>query len=77
MESLISLSGSHFCKIQDKDDDFYAEFNIVICGLDSLEARRYMNSVLINLLDYDDDGMIDLETLIPLIDGGTEGMCCV
>jgi len=63
----------HYCKIQDKDDDFYAEFQLIIAGLDSLEARRYMNSVLIGMLDYDDNGDIDPLTIIPMIDGGTEG----
>ena len=27
-------------KIQDKDEDYYMQFNVVICGLDSIEARR-------------------------------------
>ena len=35
-------------KIQDKDDDFYMQFNLVICGLDSVEARRWMNATLVN-----------------------------
>ncbi|EKD19210.1 uncharacterized protein L3040_009350 [Drepanopeziza brunnea f. sp. 'multigermtubi'] len=58
----------HNCKIQDKDDDFYMKFNIVICGLDSIEARRWINSTLVNLVDDNDP-----ESLKPLIDGGTEG----
>ncbi|KAG6867002.1 hypothetical protein C0991_003918 [Blastosporella zonata] len=29
----------YFGKIQDKDDDYYMQFNLVICGLDSVEAR--------------------------------------
>ncbi|KAJ3370692.1 hypothetical protein GGF31_004006 [Allomyces arbusculus] len=58
----------HFCKIQDKDTDFYSEFNIVITGLDSIEARRWMNATLVNMYDEDDPS-----TLKPLIDGGTEG----
>ncbi|OWP00956.1 hypothetical protein B2J93_252 [Marssonina coronariae] len=58
----------HNCKIQDKDDDFYMKFNIVICGLDSIEARRWINSTLVNLVDGDNP-----ESLKPLIDGGTEG----
>ena len=29
--------------------------------------------MLLSMLDYDDDGELDMTTLIPLIDGGTEG----
>ncbi|KAG9236020.1 hypothetical protein BJ875DRAFT_250029 [Amylocarpus encephaloides] len=58
----------HNCKIQDKDDVFYMQFSIVICGLDSIEARRWINSALVNLFDPEDE-----DSLKPLIDGGTEG----
>lgn len=58
------------CKIQDKDEDFYMQFRLVICGLDSIEARRWINSTLVGMVDAD----IGPETLKPLIDGGTEGM---
>jgi ubiquitin-activating enzyme E1 C len=44
------------------------QFKMVICGLDSIEARRWINSTLIDLVDMDDP-----ESLKPLIDGGTEG----
>jgi len=62
-----------FGKIQDKDDDYYRQFQIIIAGLDSIEARRWINGVLVNLVEEDDDGNIDPDTIIPLIDGGTEG----
>ena len=55
-------------KIQDKDEDYYMQFNIVICGLDSIEARRWINSTLISMVDEDDPS-----SLKPLVDGGTEG----
>ncbi|RDL34735.1 Activating enzyme of the ubiquitin-like protein [Venustampulla echinocandica] len=58
----------HNCKIQDKDDDFYMQFNIIVCGLDSVEARRWINSTLVNLVDDENE-----DSLKPLIDGGTEG----
>ena len=56
-------------KIQDKDEDYYMQFKIIICGLDSIEARRWINSTLIGMVDPE-----DVESLKPLIDGGTEGM---
>jgi ubiquitin-activating enzyme E1 C len=36
----------HFCKIEDKDIAFYKDFQIIVLGLDSLEARSYINSVI-------------------------------
>jgi len=58
----------HYCKIQDKDDAFYMMFNLVICGLDSVQARRWINATMVNLVDPENP-----ESLKPLIDGGTEG----
>jgi ubiquitin-activating enzyme E1 C len=58
----------HFCAIQDKDEDFYMQFKVVICGLDSIEARRWINSTLVSMVDES-----DMDSLKPLIDGGTEG----
>lgn len=58
----------HNCRIQDLDDDFYRGFNIVVSGLDSIEARRWINAKLIELVDMDNP-----QSLIPLVDGGTEG----
>uniref|UniRef100_A0A8D3CEJ6 NEDD8-activating enzyme E1 catalytic subunit n=1 Tax=Scophthalmus maximus TaxID=52904 RepID=A0A8D3CEJ6_SCOMX len=62
----------HFKKIQDFDDSFYRQFHIIVCGLDSIIARRWMNGMLISLLSYE-DGVLDPSSIIPLIDGGTEG----
>ncbi|OGM44883.1 NEDD8-activating enzyme E1 catalytic subunit [Aspergillus bombycis] len=56
-------------KIQDKDEDYYMQFKIVVCGLDSIEARRWINATLIGMVDPENP-----ESLKPLIDGGTEGM---
>ncbi|XP_059475950.1 NEDD8-activating enzyme E1 catalytic subunit isoform X2 [Neocloeon triangulifer] len=64
----------HFCKIQDKDEDFYRQFHVVVCGLDSVPARRWINGMLFSLLEYDDDDNTNLNTMIPLVDGGTEGL---
>lgn len=59
---------SYHRRIQDFDDEFYRQFALVICGLDSIEARRWMNATLIRLYDPKDPS-----TTIPMIDGGTEG----
>lgn len=65
----------HFAKIQDMDMDFYRSFNLVICGLDSILARRWMNGLLLSLLEYDKEtDLVDQSTIIPMIDGGTEGL---
>lgn len=60
-------------KMQDKPQQFYQKFHVVICGLDSVPARRWINSTLFNMVSKDDDGNLDLDTLIPMIDAGTEG----
>lgn len=62
----------HFCKIQNFDETFYRNFHLVVCGLDSIVARRWINGMLISLLKYE-DGVLNTESLIPIIDGGTEG----
>jgi len=63
----------HHGKIQDKDPEFYSQFDCVISGLDNVEARRWLNATIVGLVQFDDDGDIDPESIIPIIDGGTEG----
>ncbi|GMK56189.1 hypothetical protein CspeluHIS016_0300290 [Cutaneotrichosporon spelunceum] len=58
----------HHSKIQDHPDSFYMQFNIVIAGLDSVSARRWINAKLVEMVDMENP-----ESLKPLIDGGTEG----
>ncbi len=58
----------YYGAIQDKDQDYYGQFKLVICGLDSVEARRWINATLVDMVD-----ITKPESLIPLIDGGTEG----
>lgn len=40
----------HFCRIEDKEVDFYQQFQVIVLGLDSLEARSYINSVVCGFL---------------------------
>jgi ubiquitin-activating enzyme E1 C len=60
-------------KIQDYPEDFYRRFDIVVAGLDNVAARRWINAMLVNMVEFHDDGEIDASTIIPLVDGGTEG----
>jgi len=55
---------AHNCKIQDFDEDFYLQFHLIVCGLDSIVARRWINGMVMSLKDTQP---------IPIIDGGTEG----
>jgi len=63
----------HHGKIQDKNPSFYKSFNVIISGLDNVEARRWLNATVVGLVDMDEDGDPDPSTIIPIIDGGTEG----
>mmetsp|Transcript_7743 Transcript_7743/g.25422 ORF Transcript_7743/g.25422 Transcript_7743/m.25422 type:complete len:478 (-) Transcript_7743:69-1502(-) len=64
---------AHVGRVQDKTSEFYEEFNFVVSGLDNVEARRWLNSTLVSLAEVDDEGNVDPGTVIPMIDGGTEG----
>lgn len=63
----------HFKKIQDFDEAFYRQFHIVVCGLDSIVARRWINALLVSMLTYDEEGNVEQSSIIPIVDGGTEG----
>ncbi|KAK4372458.1 hypothetical protein RND71_007842 [Anisodus tanguticus] len=63
----------HFCRIEDKPISFYNDFSIIVLGLDSVEARSYINSVACSFLEYDSDDNPREETIKPMVDGGTEG----
>mmetsp|Transcript_20128 Transcript_20128/g.32136 ORF Transcript_20128/g.32136 Transcript_20128/m.32136 type:complete len:448 (+) Transcript_20128:55-1398(+) len=62
----------HVGKIQDFDETFYRKFNLLIAGLDNIAARRWMNATLHDMVDRS-SGSPDPSTIIPLLDGGTEG----
>jgi len=73
---------AHFAKIQDKPDKFYQKFHVVVAGLDSIPARRWINETLCSLAEKkkvvdeetgEETEEWDKESIIPLIDGGTEG----
>lgn len=64
---------AHNKPIQEFDSQFYRRFHLVIAGLDNLKARRWLNAKLVSLVNFDENGVPDINTLIPLIDGGTEG----
>lgn len=65
---------AHHNNIKDFDARFYKDFNVVICGLDSIEARRWINKMMVDVLRYDEAGNLDQTSVIPLLDGGTEGL---
>ncbi|KAH0788782.1 ubiquitin-activating enzyme E1 C [Histomonas meleagridis] len=58
----------HFCKIQEFDDDFYKQFDLIIAGLDSIKARLWISDNLCRI-SRESYG----EYSIPFIDGGSEG----
>ena len=60
-------------KIQEFTDDFFRQFQIIIGGLDNIEARRWINEKVHDLVEFDEQGNAKPETVIPYIDGGTEG----
>mmetsp|Transcript_4706 Transcript_4706/g.14214 ORF Transcript_4706/g.14214 Transcript_4706/m.14214 type:complete len:431 (+) Transcript_4706:188-1480(+) len=62
----------HFKPIQEMSEAFYRSFNLIIAGLDSAFARRWINNMVVSLARKTADGDVDPETVIPLIDGGTE-----
>ena len=72
MQRVKGVKITPYCgKIQDKDEDYYMQFNLVVCGLDSIEARRWINATLVGMVDEENP-----DSLKPLIDGGTEGRQC-
>lgn len=60
-------------KIQTFGEEFYRQFKLIVAGLDNIEARRWLNSTLVNMVKNDESSDIIPESIIPLIDGGTEG----
>lgn len=65
---------SHTCAIQDKPKQFYQQFNLIIAGLDNIAARQWLNDTIVDLVQYnnDDEHTVNIDSIVPLIDGGTE-----
>ena len=64
----------YHCRIQDFSEDFYRQFKLIVSGLDNIEARRWINNMLVSMVTFDEEGDIDPDSIIPLLDGGTEGL---
>jgi ubiquitin-activating enzyme E1 C len=63
---------AHHCPIQDKDASWYRQFQVVVMGLDSIEARRWLNAMVCSLVTFEADMTTgerkpDLATVIPLV----------
>lgn len=63
----------YHANIMSFDKAFYQGFNLVVGGLDSIGARRWLNAMLVDLAEVDENRQVKQETVIPFIDGGTEG----
>ena len=67
----------HYCPIQEKDAEWYRGFQAIVMGLDSIEARRWLNAMMCSLVRYETneagERVPDLTSVIPIVDGGTEG----
>ncbi|RLM91693.1 hypothetical protein C2845_PM08G09630 [Panicum miliaceum] len=68
-----NLNRQFLFRIEDKEIEFYSQFHIIVLGLDSIEARSYINSVACSFLEYDSNDNPLEETVKPMVDGGTEG----
>lgn len=74
MKRVPGVKVTHYVgKIQGFPPDFYRQFKVIVCGLDNIEARRWLNSMIVGLVQFDADGDIIPESIIPIVDGGTEG----
>ncbi|KAI7834893.1 hypothetical protein BX661DRAFT_175721 [Kickxella alabastrina] len=59
---------AHYKRIQEMSEEFYLRFSLIICGLDSIEARRWINAFVCGLVETH-----GFEGFKPIVDGGTEG----
>ncbi|KAI9503927.1 NEDD8 activating enzyme [Coemansia spiralis] len=59
---------AHYKRIQDMSEEFYLGFTLIVCGLDSIDARRWINAFIYSLAEQH-----GFEGFKPIVDGGTEG----
>ena len=52
--------------------NFYSQFQVIIAGLDNVEARRWLNSTIHRMVPFN-EMTNEPEVGTVLIDGGTEG----
>jgi ubiquitin-activating enzyme E1 C len=69
-----SQAVGYYTAIQSMPLNFYRSFHVIVSGLDSVEARRWLNSCVFHIARQN-DARVRLRTryLPVLIDGGTEG----
>lgn len=58
--------------VQEFELSFFAQFTVIIAGLDNVEARRWINNAVHKLVKFDDETDEPIVETV-LIDGGTEG----
>lgn len=63
----------HHANIMDFDLEFYRQFNLIVSGLDSVDARRWLNATLARLVETEEDGTVIQSSVVPYLEGGTEG----
>ena len=65
----------HYGRIEEQDNDFYRQFACIILGLDSVQARMWINAKVAELTEWglDEAGAAVVLSTIPMVDGGTEG----
>lgn len=61
----------HTDYIQTFPKEFFEKFQVIIAGLDNVEARRWINSMVHTLVTWNKDDEPEAQCF--LIDGGTEG----
>eukprot|EP01061_Rhynchopus_euleeides_P017379 TRINITY_DN2889_c0_g1_i3.p1 TRINITY_DN2889_c0_g1~~TRINITY_DN2889_c0_g1_i3.p1 ORF type:complete len:456 (+),score=197.28 TRINITY_DN2889_c0_g1_i3:49-1416(+) len=69
----------HYGRIEDKENDFYRQFACIVLGLDSVQARMWINAKVCELTEWGysegdpSSGEVTVLSSIPMVDGGTEG----